>query len=567
MIRPQRGPAQPASIGASRRHALVSRIVGSMGIAGLSCAAAFGQGVLTYHADSSRTGWVSNETVLTPQQVASGRFGKLFTHDVDGAIYGQPLVVPGVRMADGSVHDLVLVVTQHDGVWAFDADDAAATNALPLWYISFLAEASPGVTVQPVPSGDVACEDISPEIGITSTPVVDPTTGTAYVEAKTKETSSAGIRYVQRLHALDLSTGQEMPGSPVEIAAAAPGTAPDADSQGLVHFDPLRNLQRPGLLLLGGAVYLGFGSHCDVQPYHGWLLAYDEASLAQVGALCITPDGSEGSLWNSGCAPAVDQAGNVFVVTSNGTFTLNTGGTDASDSFLRIAGVAGGMNILDSFTPYDQDVLAEQDLDLGSGGIMLLPDQPTGPPHLAIGGGKDGTLYVVNRDNLGGFQPTSNNVFQSLPAALAGLFSTPTLFGNTVFIGDSGYFGAPLRAFQLVAGQGLVPAAVPMTDHVFAYPGAGLAVSSAGSEGGVLWALEHTTPAILYAYDPADLSHVLYSTDQATDGVDQPGTGVRFAVPTVWNGKVYVGTMERLAVYGLRTPVALRRKLTAQPPH
>ncbi|MFI5142589.1 MAG: pyrrolo-quinoline quinone [Thermoanaerobaculales bacterium] len=560
MTQTHRAVARPTSISSDRLCAAVPRILSCLGMAGLSCVAAMAQGILTYHADNRRTGWTANETVLTPTLVQATTFGKLFTHDVDGAIYGQPLVVPGVMLAGGSIHDLVLVATQYDSVYAFDAESVTGANAAPLWHTSFLDEGAPGVVVQPVTPWFVACDDISPEIGITSTPAVDLAGGTVWVVAKTMETSNAGVSFVQRLHALDLASGQEKPGSPVVITAAVPGTAADAGPDGLIHFDPLRHLNRPGLLLLGGVVYIAFGSHCDVTPYHGWLLAYDASSLAQLGAVCITPAGSEGSIWMSGGAPAADDAGDLFLVTSNGTFNLDKSGADASDSLLKIAPVPGGMRILDSFTPFDQEMLNDGDVDLGSGGIMLLADQPSGPPHLAICGGKEGTLYLLDRDDLGGYQPTSDKVVQSLPGALAGLYSTPAQFRDLVFVADSDSAGGHLHAFQMVPGHGLAPATVPAAAHYFPFPGAGLAVSSAGLQGGVLWALEHATPAVLHAYDATDLSRELYSSEQAGSR-DEPGSGVKFAVPTIWNGRVYIGTMERLAVYGGLPPRRVRQKL------
>ena len=530
--------------------------------------------VLTYHNDNARSGLNLAETVLTPATVSAATFGKIFSYAVDGAVYAQPLVMTNVAVPGQGSHNVVFVATEHDSVYAFDADDGTGANAAPLWQRSFLAGAPAGEVVTPMPSADVNCDDLVPEIGITSTPVIDPSTLTLYVVAKTKEVSASGTNYFQRLHALDVGSGAEKFGGPVVITAtvAGDGTGDGADGSGYVSFNAQWQLNRPALLLSGGAVVVAFGSHCDSTvsntsgcncSSHGWLLAFEARTLQPVATLNITPDGALGSIWMAGCGPAADAQGNVFAATSNGQFDLNVGGVDAGDSILKLAMNSNGFPLLDYFTPFDQESLNVDDIDLGSGGVLLLPDQPTGPAHLAVQFGKEGTIYLIDRDNMGHFSPAGNNVVQSF-TVLPGCFSTPLFFNSTLFYGSSDETGGELDAFSFANGIFNTQAA-SQAGLFFPYPGVTPSLSANGASNGILWVIENNQPAVLHAYLPTDLTRELYNSSQAQGGTDQPGDGVKFSVPTVCNGKVYVGTQNGLSVYGLLQPQArpLRRALHA----
>ena len=520
---------------------------------------AAGADVLTYHDDNARTGGQLDETELSPATVNAARFGKLYSQTVDGAVYAQPLVSSRVSIAGRGATDVVFVATEHDSVYAFDADGEPGSNAGPLWHHSFLDNPPIGVTVTPIPAADVATDDLAPEIGITSTPVIDPASGTLYVEAATKEVSGTLTRYVQRLHALDLATGAEKLGRPVEISAVANGTGSGADASARIAFDPRWEFNRAALLLSRGVVFVAFASHADALPSHGWVLGYDAATLSQVAVFNTTPDGILGTIWMSGGGPAADQAGNVFVVTGNGTFDFAGGGRDLADSFLKLTPDAGGLALADYFTPFNQDVLAASDLDLGSGGVVLLPDRPAGKVPLAVGAGKDGTIYLLDRDRLGGYTPTGDAVIQEVQGILNGSFCTPAVLGDTVYIGSSNYDGGSLLAFDLSSGV-LSSSPTSEASEYFPFPGVNPSVSADGSSDGIVWVIEHAEPAVLHAYLAADLGRELYNSDQAHDGRDRPGAGVKFAVPTVANGRVYVGTKTELAVYGLRSASYLARK-------
>ena len=496
-------------------------------------------GVLTYHNDNMRTGQNVNESVLTPVNVNTTTFGLLFSIPVDGFIYAQPLYVAGLKIG-GQVHNTVFVATEHDSVYAFDAD----TPGPPLWQTSFI---NPGAGITTVSSADVSCVNIVPEIGITSTPVIDPTSGTLYVEANTKENGA----FFHRLHALDVTTGAEkIP--PVVIQGAVAGNG-DASVNGFITFDPLRHLQRPALLLSQNALYIAFGSHCDNNPYHGWVFAYDAQSLKQLGIFNATPNGNRGAIWQSGGGPAADATGNVFVMTGNGTFDGPSpgGNNDFGDSFLKLTPQA--LALSDFFTPFDQAILEATDGDLGSGSPLLLPDQAVGPPHLVVSAGKGGTIYVVDRDTMGGFIANGNDqqIVQSIPGAVGSLFGTPAFFQNTVYFLAE---GDVLRAFSLSNGHlGTSPASQSST--VFGFPGATPVISANGASNGIVWVLqtdqaEAGGPAVLHAYLATDVSTELYNSNQNA-GRDNPGPAVKFTVPTVINGKVFVGTQTQLAIFGL----------------
>ncbi|HTL15821.1 MAG TPA: hypothetical protein VL793_01220, partial [Patescibacteria group bacterium] len=402
--------------------------------------------VVTYHNDAARTGANPKESLLKPANVAPAGFGKLFAQPVDGYIYAQPLLVSGVNIAGKGLHNVVFVATEHNSVYAFDADTNIGGNAAPLWQVNL----GPSV-----PSADVLSGDIVPEIGITSTPVIEPNAGTLYVVAKTKEN---GI-YFQKLHALDISSGAERPGSPVLIDATVPGSG-DGSVGGQLSFDPLRHMNRPGLLLSGGIVYIAFASHGDVTPYHGWVFGYDAATLQQVSVFNTTPNGltdpsgypiGGGGIWQAGGGPAADPNGNLYVIIGNGTFDAAPslgGGIDYGDSFLKL-GTGGALTVADYFTPFNQDFLNRSDADLGSSGPLVLPDSvgSAAHPHLLVGAGKEGKIYLLDRDNMGQFAAGGDDqIVQSLPFAIGGAFGSPAFFNGTLYY--NGIFDS-LKAFRV----------------------------------------------------------------------------------------------------------------------
>ncbi|MHB8455581.1 MAG: pyrrolo-quinoline quinone [Acidiferrobacterales bacterium] len=494
----------------------------------------FLNGVLTYKNDNARSGDDLQETVLTPSNVNTATFGKIFSFPVDGAVYAQPLYVAHIPIA-GQIHNVVFVATEHDSVYAFDADN---TSVSPLWHTSFIDPAN-GITT--VPSIDTNCGDINPEIGITSTPVIDPVTGILYVEAMTKEN---GI-YVHRIHALDITTGKEKVGTGVKIQPSVPGTAAPNNGSGYVLFDSLVENQRAALLLNNNAIYIAFGSLCDLGPYHGWLLTYNSKTLNPIAAFSTTPNGTKGGIWQAGGGVASDVNGNVYVITANGTFDAASGGSDYGDTFLKFTGAS--LAVSDYFTPFNQATLASVNADLGSGGPLLLPDQLTAPTHILISAGKQGTIYSLNRDNMGKYQTSSDSqIVQSLPTPYP-LFGTPTYFNDTVYIAAA---GDTLKSYKLSNGQLSISS---QSTSTFAWPGAAVDISANDSSNAIVWALQSNgsgAPAELNAYSAADVSTELYSTDQ-NSARDNPGAAVKFAVPTIANGKVYVGALGQLSVYGL----------------
>ena len=497
--------------------------------------------VLTYHNDNARSGQMLSESTLTPGSVNSANFGKLFTYDLDGQPYAQPLYVSHVQIAGGT-HNVLYVATEHDTVYALEADGMGST---PLWQVSFI---NPDAGVTTVPCEDISdCTDLAPEIGITSTPVIDGGSGTLYVVARTKELSGGAASYVHRLHALDITAGAEKFGGPVVLDASVAGTADDADG-GQVRFDSFRELQRPALLLNNNVVYIGFSSLGEVTPFHGWVLGYDAKALRQAMVFNATPNGSDGGIWQSGGGPATDNGGNIFFVTGNGTFDADSGGKDFGDSFIKLSPSG---NVLDFFTPHDQQALSDDDRDLGSGGNLLI-DQSGSHPHLAISAGKNGTIYVVDRDNMGHFHGNNDSVVQAIAGAFAGRAGN---FSAPVFWQDHVYFGGvhdAIKAFEVKSG-GLSTSPTSQSTKTFAYPGATMAISANGSSNGILWAMEmpdSNDRAVLHAYDATNLAKELYTSDQA-GGRDTLDAGVKFVVPTIANGKVYVVGQGNIAAFGL----------------
>jgi len=499
--------------------------------------------VLTYHNDNARTGQNTQETALTPANVNSTSFGKIGFDTVDGKVDAEPLYVPGETI-NGAMHNVLYVETEHDSAYAFDADSGAT-----LWHVSALG-------TNETPSDSRNCSQVTPEIGITNTPVIDPkagTHGTIYFVAASKDSSG---NYHQRLHALDMTTGAEQSGSPVTIQATYPSTGPQSHN-GQVVFDPAQYNDRAGLLLLNGVIYIAWGSHCDIEPYTGWVTGYNENSLAQTSALNVTPNGSEGGFWNAGAGPAADDNGNIYLLAGNGTAdtTLNSGGFpakgDYGNAFLKLSTSGNKLAVADYFNMSNTVAESNADQDLGSGGDLLLPDETDSSGkvwHLAVGAGKDENIYVVNRDNMGKFNANSNNIYQELPKALNGAeFAMPAYWNNTVYYGA---VGDVIRAFSISQAK-LSTKPTSQTTHSFPYPGATPSVSSNGTSDGIVWVEDNSNPAVLYAYDATNLGHELYDSSQAANGRDQFGAGNKFITPMIANGKVYVGTQNGVAVFGL----------------
>jgi hypothetical protein len=492
--------------------------------------------VLTYHNDNMRTGANTNETILTPSTVSSNIFQRLFMCTVDGYVYAQPLVVAGVNIPLVGSRNVVYVATEHDSLYAFDADSGKR-----YWQNKLLPKHGKTVSSH----GDLRCTDLIPEVGVTSTPVIDPSTSTIYVLEKGKTNTV----FFQRLHAIDLATGAEKFGGPVSLAASSFGTG-DGEVNGVINYDPLRQHQRSALLLLNGVVYIASASHCDTDSYHGWVLGYNATNLTQVAAFNATPNGGRGGIWMSGGGPSADANGNIYVSTANGTFDADTDGSDYGDSVIEL-NTNGGLSVSDYFTPFDQANLAASDLDLGSGGVLLLPDQPGPNPHLAIMGGKVGTLYLLNRDDLGEFQSNNDSqIVQSLPGIVGHDFCTPAYFnGNLYYNGEAD----TLKEFALTNGL-LNTTPVSQSVNSILFPGATPSVSANGTTNAIVWTVQtdayvRNGPAVLHAFDATNLTRELYNSATSRQA---PGGAVKFAVPTIANGKVYVGAVHRLSVYGLR---------------
>ncbi len=502
--------------------------------------------VTTYHYDNLRSGQNLHETSLTPSLVQVGTFGKLFSQPVDGQVYAEPLVLHNLQIKGKGTHAVVYVATENDSVYAFDATSNTGTNATPLWQVNF-TNAANGITT--VPSTDLGSIAISPQIGITGTPVIDPNNSTLYVVAATKENGA----YFQRLHALDVTTGAEKFGGPIVIAAKVSGTGSDSD-KGKVSFDPFRTNQRPGLLLLNGQVYISWASHgLETQfAYHGWVMGYNETTLKQTAVFCVTANGEQGGIWQSGDGLAADTLGNIFFMAGNGTFDANTGGVDYGMSYVKLA-TNGGMKVADYFTPFNAVKLSDEDLDLGSGGPLLLPFQSgTTTPNLAVGAGKDGTIFLLNRSNMGHFNADGNTqIVEEVTDAFGGhsLYSTPAYWQGNL------YFWAANDLLRIYAmSKGLIGATPIATSTVTVNsPGATPVISSNQGSNGILWALDTshaiTGPAVLHALDPLTAVEI-YNSGQSGSR-DKAGNAVKFSIPTVANGKVYVGTATELDVYGL----------------
>ena len=501
-----------------------------------------GAQITTSQYDNARTGANLYETQLKPANVNAQQFGKLFTLKVDGDIYAQPLMMKDVPIPGKGWHDVLFIATEHDSVYAFDAYGNPST---PLWQVSLLKDNATTVS-----ANYAACPFIAPEIGITSTPVIDRKTGTLYVLARTQE--GGGIfspgKFHQRLHALAVTTGVEKFSGPVEIRASMHGHG-DGSVQGEVAFGPLRENPRASLLLVNGVVYLTWGSACDVGPYHGWVMAYDAQSLQQKAIFNASPDADDGGIWAGDTGPAADKEGNIFLATGNGRFDVNKGGRDFGDSLLKLHLDGQNLSVGDYFAPFDVDNLNANDQDLGSGGPVVLPDQ-TGPyPHLALIAGKDPTIYVVNRDQMGHYRPQDNSHAVQAVGMGGGVFGSMAYWNRNVYVMAD---NDGLRDFEMNAGKLSLKATGRRKFDAPATP----TVSANGLNDGIVWVVAPADgdsshkPAVLFAYQASDITHKLYDSEQ-NSARDRAGADLRFTIPTVVRGHVYVGARRELDVYGL----------------
>ena len=537
-------PATSVSDSGSQFRVVVSNSAGSAtsNSATLTVnASASSTDVLTQHNDIGRTGQNLTETTLTQTNVASATFGKIGFYSVDGVVDAEPLYASNVAVPSQGTHNLLVVASEHDSVYGFDADSGTV-----LWKTSMLKS---GETTSDIRS----CGQVSPEIGVTSTPVIDRTrgpNGVVYVVAMSKGSGT----YHQRIHALDLALGTEVLGGPVDVQAQYPGTGDGSNGTDVI-FDPGQYKERAALLLMNGTLYTSWASHCDIRPYTGWIMGYDAGTLAQTTVLDVVPNGSEGAIWMSGAGLAADSSGNIYFLDANGDFDTNLNAQgfpsngDYGNAFLKLS-TSGGLAVADYFEMDNESAENGSDTDLGSGGAMVLPDLTNGsghPVHLAVGAGKDSNLYVVSRDSMGKFSPSANNVYQELKGALpGGIWAMPAFFNSTVYYGS---VNSPIKAFKFTSAKlGTSPTA--QTSHSFGYPGATPSISANGTSNGIVWAVENSSPAVLHAYNAATLTD-LYNSNQASGGRDLFGNGNKFMTPTIVNGKVFVGTPNGVAVFGL----------------
>lgn len=500
-----------------------------------------GTDVTTYHNDTGRTGQNTTETILTQANVNSTMFGLLRKLAVDGRVDAEPLYLSQLSVG-GVTHNVVFIMTEHDSAYAFDADTGAQ-----LWKVSL---AGSGETS----SDDRGCSQVTPEIGITSTPVIDRAAGAhgiLYAVAMSKNSST----FFQRLHALDITTGAELEGGPVTIQATYPGTGANS-SGGQVVFDPKQYKERAALLLLNGVIYTSWASHCDFNPYTAWIIGYNQTTLAPTSILNLTPNGSEGSIWQSGGGLAADPQGNIYALIANGTFetTLDANGfpnkQDYGNGFVKISTSGGNLKVADYFNMSNTVNESGSDADLGSGGALVLPDLTYGTAstlNLAVGAGKDGNIYVVNRNNMGKWNANSNNVYQELPGAVPnGVWGVPAYFNTTVYYCD---VNATLKSFSIANGK--LSTTPVQTGASFTYPGVLPSVSANGTSNGIVWAIENTGTAVLHAFAANDLAQELYNSNQASNGRDHFGSGNKFITPMIADGKVFAATTNSVAVFGL----------------
>ena len=499
--------------------------------------------VLTYHYNVFRQGYTSHETTLTPSNVNFTTFGKINFFPVDGKVDAQPLFVNKQNIG-GNLNDTVYVVTENDSAYAFSAN-----SGRQFWHVSVLQAGESA-------ADDFGCDSISPQIGITDTPVIDKgagPNGTMYFVAMTKDSSG---NYHQRLHALDLTSGAELFGGPTEISATYPGTG-DGSVNGEVIFNPAQYAERPAMLEYGSTLYMSFTSHCDGRPYTGWIMAYNARTLQQTTVIDVTPNAFDGAIWMSGEGLAADSSGNIYFLDGNGVFdtTLNSQGfpinSDYGNAFVKLSNSGGTLSVADYFTMYNTVQESDNDEDLGSGGAIVLPDitdNNGGVHHLAVGAGKDTNIYVVNRDNMGKFNPDNDSaIYQEIDGALpGGVWSSPAYFNGVVYYGDQ---IDTLKAFSFSDAK-LSTTPTSQTSVIFPYPGTTPTVSANQTSNTIVWAIANSNPAVLYAFQATNLANELYNSNQAGSR-DQFGPGNKFITPVVANGKVFVGTPTGVAVFGL----------------
>ena len=505
-------------------------------------------GVTTYHNNISRNGSNTQEYALSPSTVTTSTFGKLFSCTVDGAVYAQPLWVPNLTISSAK-HNVIFIATQHESLYAFDAD-ANTSPCTPLWHANLIDSAhgaNSGETAVPS-SGSGALVgggsgDIAPEVGVTGTPVIDPTTNTLYVVSKSAIIS--GPSFYQRLHAIDLFTGNEKFSGPVTIAATYPGTG---DGSTTATFVARQENQRPGLALVNGVVYIAWASHEDTPPWYGWVIGYNANNLSQASVFNDAPNAGKGGIWMSGGAPAADSSGNLYLITGNALFDASSStapNNDYGDSFLKLT---GSLSVSQYFTPSDQSTDNSQDNDFGSGGAVVLIDlavNGSNPTHLVLGGGKDGSLYILNRDNMGG--SGDSNAWQQITLPNP-IFATGAFWNSNFYLAT---VGGSLQAFSLSSSTAKLTPASNATSATFGFPGATPSVSSMpDNSNGIVWILDNSQyctpqspgcgPAILHAFDANNLATELWNSTQGTGNA--AGHALKFTVPTVANGKVYIGT-------------------------
>jgi len=501
------------------------------------------QGVYTYHNDLARDGANTQEYALTTSSVGTSTFGKLFSCTVDGAVYAQPLWVANLTIS-GARHNVVFVATEHDSLYAFDAD----TNPCVQFWHADLIDSAHGATSgeTTVPSGPSeymvgnGTADITPEVGVTGTPVINSFTNTLYVVSKSM--NSAGKSFPQRLHAIDLTTGNEKFGGPANITSSItyPGLG---DGGSTVSFNAQQQNQRSGLALVNGVVYVAWASHGDTAPYYGWVVGFDPSTLAVANVLNVTPNVQYGGIWMGGGAPSADADNNLYVITGNAEFDVTSGGNDYGDSFLQLS---GGLTVSSFFTPSDQAIDYAADNDFGAGGAAVILNLASGTlRRLIIGGGKDGTLYLLNGDNMGGLGDSNARQHFNIGT---GIFATGAFWNNNFYIAG---INGPLISYSFNSSTNLFNAASPsQSSSSYGFPGATPSVSSTGSSNGIVWALDNTNfctrhspgcgPAVLHAYDATTLSSDLWNSSMTI--TDAAGNAVKFTVPTVANGKIYFGT-------------------------
>jgi hypothetical protein len=518
--------------------------------------------VLTFQYDNSRAGANTNEVVLTPQNVNATNFGRLFTYTVDGYVYAQPLYVSNVPIPGQGTRNVVFVATENDTVYAFDADSNAGADGGLLWQTNL------GIAAESILFGTRYHHNVlNPLIGITGTPVIDPASGTLYVDVFSGEVPDT-TNCVHRVHALNIETGAERPFSPVLVSASVPGTGVDS-TNGVVNFIPQNHMNRPALTLAGGVLYVPYGSYGDTDPYHGWVIGFNATNLQPLTnfVFASTPNATtnafglnagEGALWMGGDGLCADADNNLYFETGNGSFSANTNGGDYGDCFVKLS-ASNGLTVLDYFAPSNQASMALNDQDLGSCGPILLPDSAgsAAHPRLMVGAGKEGTIYLVDRDNLGHYSPSTNQIAQTVPRAIGGVWGSPAYFNNLIYFQG---VGDVLKAFRITNG---VMSTTPVTRSSTSFGGVGYtpSISANGTSSAIAWVIDTSAygskgPAVLHAYNATNLAQELYNSSQNL-ARDNPGGAVKYAAPVVADGKVFVRGEYALSVYGLLPGPAL----------